>query len=69
MLDTLNGLPDTVMHTFLQSVQQYYFNNYYHNSIHAIDVTNSCAFFLNCGFKSMLSQVGEDDGRPNARTY
>lgn len=46
------------MINFLHSVQSYYYNNYYHNSIHAIDVTNSCAFFLNCGLKGLFSTVG-----------
>lgn len=49
------------MLSFLASVQSYYFSNFYHNSIHAIDVTNSCAFFLSCGFKNMLTPVAWAD--------
>ena len=56
-LDVLGGLPEQTMVNFLSSVQSYYFSNYYHNSIHAIDVTNSCAFFLNCGLRDTLSHV------------
>ena len=58
--DTLNhlgGLPEETMRNFLTSVQSYYFNNYYHNMIHALDVTNSCAFYLNTGFKSLFSHL------------
>ena len=45
------------MISFLNNVQSYYFENYYHNKLHATDVTNSIAFFLNCGFKSIFSNV------------
>jgi hypothetical protein len=56
-LEHLNNIPEQTMNSFLDSVQSFYFSNFYHNSIHAIDVTNSCAFFLNCGLKSVFTNV------------
>lgn len=56
-LKQLGDLPEDTMRNFLTSVQSYYFNNYYHNMIHALDVTNSCAFYLNTGFKALFSNL------------
>ena len=51
------------MMSFLHTVQSYYFSNYYHNSIHALDVTNSCAYFLRVGFGSLFSEVDLDSAQ------
>ena len=56
MLETLD-IDRVTMGHFLTKIQNYYFNNYYHNSLHGTDVTNSVAFFLNCGLQGQYSDV------------
>lgn len=52
------GTSRQTMMQFLQTVQSYYINNYYHNNLHAADVTNTITWLLNeCGVSSMISKT------------
>lgn len=39
----------TVLSEFLNAIDNAYLKNPYHNSLHAIDVTNTISYFLTCG--------------------
>ncbi|CAD8209938.1 unnamed protein product [Paramecium octaurelia] len=41
---------------FALKIDMSYFNNLYHNSMHALDVTNSCGFFLENGLNELLDE-------------
>ena len=45
------------MRNFQTTIQFYYLNNYYHNSLHAADVTNTVVFLLSCGIREHLDDV------------
>lgn len=57
--DIINGLGTTkeCMLRFQSTVQSYYINNYYHNSLHAADVTNTIVWILNCGLREYTSDI------------
>ena len=50
----LNIENETLMN-FLKTIESLYMNNFYHNSIHATDVTASVACILNCGLEDKLN--------------
>lgn len=41
---------------FALKIDMSYFNNLYHNSMHALDVTNSTGFFLENGLNELLDE-------------
>lgn len=52
-IQTLNTTQDCMVH-FLSTVQSYYKKNYYHNALHAADVTNTMIYLINeCGARQM----------------
>ena len=51
------GTTQTTMNNFLENVQAHYFNNYYHNALHACDVTNSASFYIRCGLSNVFNDV------------
>lgn len=48
----------SVMMNFLSTVQSYYINNYYHNYLHAADVTNTIVWLINqCGVLPLINDT------------
>ena len=45
------------VYKFLKNVQGYYINNYYHNAMHATDVTTSVACILNSGLNTRINDL------------
>ena len=61
--DIISGLNTTreKMLSFLSTVQSYYINNYYHNSLHAADVTNTVTWIINNTNAKSLAGVSNID--------
>ena len=48
-------IDNQTMSKFLKNVQSYYINNFYHNAMHATDVTTSVACILNSGLDDLYN--------------
>lgn len=56
-MDSLLKVDKGTLSTFLNAVQNGYFKNPYHNSLHGADVANSVAFMLQNGFTNIFNHM------------